>query len=212
MKMRKVASVLMMAGNIQGAAGSIFGRCVVPRKLVRSTPACGFRISEKLSAIPLLRSSLLPQRTLSPKLFHTASLSYLSASDDLAVGEPDKLYSLVEVECRGHDTAVLRSYLTFVSSAASHLNVSLEEILWPKKHIHRWTLLKSVHIHKHHRVQYEVRTHFLIMKFARLTGSTTDTFLEYIQRNLPEGVAMKVTKHELHRLPEHVKPSSEVIV
>jgi len=28
----------------------------------------------------------------------------------------------------------------------------------------------------------------------RLTGSTADTFLEYIQRNLPEGVAMKVTK------------------
>lgn len=28
----------------------------------------------------------------------------------------------------------------------------------------------------------------------KLTGSTADTFLEYIQRNLPEGVAMKVTK------------------
>lgn len=66
--------------------------------------------------------------------------------------------------------------------------------LWPDKHIKRWTLLKSVHIYKKHRVQYEVRTHFLIMKFARLTGSTADTFLEYVQRNLPEGVAMKVTK------------------
>ena len=32
------------------------------------------------------------------------------------------------------------------------------------------------------------------MTFERLTGSTADTFLEYIQRNLPEGVAMKVTK------------------
>lgn len=32
------------------------------------------------------------------------------------------------------------------------------------------------------------------MNFHKLTGSTADTFLEYIQRNLPEGVAMKVTK------------------
>jgi hypothetical protein len=32
------------------------------------------------------------------------------------------------------------------------------------------------------------------MTFEKLTGSTADTFLEYIQRNLPEGVAMKVTK------------------
>lgn len=35
------------------------------------------------------------------------------------------------------------------------------------------------------------------MKFAKLTGSTADTFLEYIQRNLPEGVSMKVTKVSL---------------
>lgn len=43
-------------------------------------------------------------------------------------------------------------------------------------------------------VQYEFRTYFRFMQFHRLTGSTADTFLEYIQRNLPEGVAMKVTK------------------
>jgi len=32
------------------------------------------------------------------------------------------------------------------------------------------------------------------MTFHNLTGSTADTFMEYVQRNLPEGVAMKVTK------------------
>lgn len=44
------------------------------------------------------------------------------------------------------------------------------------------------------RVQYEFRTYFHFVQFLRLTGSTADTFLEYLQRNLPEGVAMKVTK------------------
>ena len=31
-------------------------------------------------------------------------------------------------------------------------------------------------------------------QMKHITGSTADTFLEYIERNLPEGVAMKVTK------------------
>ena len=31
-------------------------------------------------------------------------------------------------------------------------------------------------------------------QLKRLTGSTASVFLEYLQRNLPEGVAMKVTK------------------
>ena len=35
---------------------------------------------------------------------------------------------------------------------------------------------------------------YLLLQFKHLTGSTADTFLEYIQRNLPEGMAMKVTR------------------
>ena len=64
----------------------------------------------------------------------------------------------------------------------------------PKAHHNRLTLLKSVHIYKKHRVQYEVRTYFRHMTYERLTESTLKTFLEYIQRNVPEGVALKITK------------------
>ncbi|KAG7159186.1 28S ribosomal protein S10, mitochondrial-like [Homarus americanus] len=203
---------LLNIGTKQGGIGSVFGQHVVPRGLSRTTPVCCARLAENTSASPSSGSSWLPQTGSSPRLFHTSNLSYSQPSSELTVGEPDRLYSQIEVECRGHEPAVLRSYNTFVSTAAGHLSIPVEDVLWPKKHIKRWTLLKSVHIYKHHRVQYEVRTHFLVMKFARLTGSTADTFLDYIQRNLPEGVAMKVTKHELHKLPEHVKPSSEVVV
>lgn len=69
----------------------------------------------------------------------------------------------------------------------------------------RLTLLKSVHIYKKHRVQYEVRTYFRFMHFHKLTGSTLDTFLEYIERNLPEGVALKATKIEIQALPDHLR-------
>lgn len=34
----------------------------------------------------------------------------------------------------------------------------------------------------------------LVLQLSHLTGCTAQVYLEYIQRNLPEGVAMEVTK------------------
>lgn len=69
-----------------------------------------------------------------------------------------------------------------------------------KKPIHeRYTVLKSVHIYKKHRVQYEKRTYFGFVQYSKLTGSTADTLLEYVERNLPEGVSLKATKVRLRR-------------
>lgn len=42
------------------------------------------------------------------------------------------------------------------------------------------------------------------MQYKYLTGSTADTFLEYIERNVPEGVAMRVSRHQIEPLPEHL--------
>jgi len=53
-------------------------------------------------------------------------------------------------------------------------------------------------------VQYETRTYYRLVRLEKLTGSTADTFLEYVQRNLPEGVAMKVTRRQVMELPEHL--------
>nr|CAG4652270.1 EOG090X0GP9 [Triops cancriformis] len=107
----------------------------------------------------------------------------------------DTLFKTIEVEVRSGDPAVLKSYEWFTTTAAKHLGITVGECFAPPRARHdRLTLLKSVHIYKKHRVQYEIRTYFRHMKFHKLTGSTADTFLEYIQRNLPEGVAMKVTK------------------
>ena len=55
-----------------------------------------------------------------------------------------------------------------------------------------------------------MRTHFRVFELKHLTGSTADTLLEYIQRNLPEGVAMKTTKTRLEKLPEHIKKPANV--
>ena len=56
------------------------------------------------------------------------------------------------------------------------------------------TVLRSAFVHKKHRVQYEVRTYNFLMSFLRVTESTANTLLAYIQINIPEGVSLRVTK------------------
>ncbi|XP_017733782.1 PREDICTED: 28S ribosomal protein S10, mitochondrial isoform X1 [Rhinopithecus bieti] len=119
-------------------------------------------------------------------------------------GEPDTLYKRLSVLVKGHDKAVLDSYEYFAVLAAKELGISIK-VHEPPRKIERFTLLKSVHIYKKHRVQYEMRTLYRCLELEHLTGSTADVYLEYIQRNLPEGVAMEVTKTQLEQLPEHIK-------
>ncbi|KAG2467601.1 DIEXF factor, partial [Polypterus senegalus] len=119
--------------------------------------------------------------------------------------EADALYKRISVLVKGHDRAVLDSYEYFATLAASELDINVEKVYEPPKKIERLTVLKSVHIFKKHRVQYEMRTYYRCIELKHLTGSTAQVYLEYIQRNLPEGVAMEVTKTAVEKLPEHIK-------
>ncbi|XP_071453955.1 small ribosomal subunit protein uS10m [Hetaerina americana] len=127
-------------------------------------------------------------------------------SPPAASEEFDKLYKTVELEMRAYEPSVLKSYSWFTTTAAKELGIKVGECWAVKKPDHdRFSLLKSIHIYKKHQVQYEVRTYFRFAKFHCLTSSTADTFLEYIERNLPEGVGLKVTKVAIERLPDHIK-------
>ncbi|OCT65085.1 28S ribosomal protein S10, mitochondrial [Xenopus laevis] len=119
--------------------------------------------------------------------------------------EPDTLYKKIEVLAKCHDKTVLDSYEYFAVLAAKELGINVEKVHEPKRKIERFTLLKSVHIFKKHRAQYEMRTHYRCFELKHLTGSTADVYLEYIQRNLPEGVALEITKTTLEKLPDHVR-------
>uniref|UniRef100_A0A7M4FDP2 Small ribosomal subunit protein uS10m n=1 Tax=Crocodylus porosus TaxID=8502 RepID=A0A7M4FDP2_CROPO len=130
------------------------------------------------------------------------NMSLVSISD-----EPDTLYRRLSVLVKGHDRAVLHSYEYFAVLAAEELGLSIEKVYEPPRKIERMTLLKSVHIYKKHRVQYEMRTHYRCIELKHLTGSTANVYLEYIQRNLPEGVAMEVKKTKIEKLPEHIQKS-----
>ena len=39
--------------------------------------------------------------------------------------EADKLYKRLELEIRGHDPMVMRSYVKFATTAAEHLNIEV---------------------------------------------------------------------------------------
>lgn len=49
--------------------------------------------------------------------------------------EPDKLYSRLEIECRGIDPAVLKSYNWFATTAAEHLGIEVGK--WSVLHTFR---------------------------------------------------------------------------
>ncbi|RUS81196.1 hypothetical protein EGW08_011061 [Elysia chlorotica] len=124
----------------------------------------------------------------------------------LSTGDKDELFRQITIEVKGHNPAVLNSYQKFTVMAADELGVNISKIYEPPRVMTRMSLMKSVFVHKKHFHQYEMRTLYRVFELKHLTGSTASTFLEYIQRNMPEGVAMKVTKHQIERLPEHLKP------
>ena len=49
---------------------------------------------------------------------------------------------------------------------------------------------------------------FSHIQLRQLTGDTADIFLEYVQRNLPEGVSMSVETTELEMIPEFLTQSN----
>lgn len=158
----------------------------------------------------LQRVTLLTTRQLGKFYVKTATgLSQRRTDEDSS--DLDRLYGRIDIEVKGHDPTVLNSYNKFLKMAADELDVSIVKVTTPPKVIERLTVLKSAHVHKKHRVQYETRTHYRNFELKHLTGSTADTFLEYLQRSLPEGVAMKVTRHAIEELPEHIRqPPAQV--
>ncbi|KAG6449055.1 28S ribosomal protein S10, mitochondrial [Manduca sexta] len=167
-------------------------------------------IKSIIRSAPLIRHAITPNYLIRP--LSTPVTPITKAIEDVTppAMELDKLYKRVELEMRGIDPAVLLSYSWFCVAAASHLGIEVTKS-WAQRKAdkERHTLLRCVHIYKKNKVQYEIRTYFRFIHLQRLTGSTCDTFLEYIERNLPEGCALKVTKVECLPLPEHLTPPKE---
>lgn len=157
----------------------------------------------------LIRHSILPicaSRLASP-VFSLLPVRYNSQdvakqteqnTDD---GQDDQLYKHIWIKCAGHEKQVLDSYEKFLQMAAKHLDVQYVKTEEPFRIIKRKTMLANRFVKKKYRVQYEARNYYRHLLFQNMTGSTADTFLEYIERNVPDGVLLIIEKHRLDALP-----------
>ncbi|VDD74537.1 unnamed protein product [Mesocestoides corti] len=118
------------------------------------------------------------------------------------INEPDTLIRKLELEVKGHEPAVLKSYESFVQKVCGHLDLHCNVETRHSPIFDRLSLNKSPFIHKKHQRQYEFRTYVKTFTIPHLTGCTASVFLEYIQRNLPAGVHMTVIQHRVEPLPE----------
>uniref|UniRef100_A0A915EH38 Gamma-glutamylcyclotransferase family protein n=1 Tax=Ditylenchus dipsaci TaxID=166011 RepID=A0A915EH38_9BILA len=139
---------------------------------------------------------LLPASNLLGKLLIRNSLALYSSTSSVATPvnkEPkqDKLFRSVEIEVRGHDKAVLKSYLEFLKNTIAHLELRRTEVrTLPYIRWIQWAL-RAKFAKKKYKLHYETRTHISQITVLDVTGSTASTFLEYIQRNIPEGPGIK---------------------
>lgn len=130
---------------------------------------------------------------------------------EMSLEESQRLLERLTVKVKSSDEAVLESYLQFMKRAGHVLNLDISGKIVLPMHKEKRTLLKSPHINKKHRVQFELRTHGRMIQVRHVTGDTADIYLEYIQRNIPEGVSMSVEATELETLPLFLQnPMSEI--
>lgn len=61
----------------------------------------------------------------STRFYSVQTSSELKAENTVTEGEDDKLYKRLEIELRGHDKMVLKSYVQFAVTAAEHLNIDI---------------------------------------------------------------------------------------
>ncbi|CAF0827566.1 unnamed protein product [Adineta ricciae] len=163
----------------------------------------------------LLKPSQIPLTILSHRSITTAARLKkqlnIAATPRPKIEQPagsDELYKRLYVEVRGHDPAVLDSYEKFVRLVSTELDIQLTNIENPPFFTERWTLLRSKFAKKKYWREYEIRTYYKKFHFKHLTGSTASTFLEYVQRNLPEGVMMIVERVRLESFSEKLVPPS----
>ncbi|XP_036433069.1 probable 28S ribosomal protein S10, mitochondrial [Colossoma macropomum] len=162
-------------------------------------------VQPRACTIHLQPASLCNVCVIPAAVLHKGRAYGTQSSSVTVTEEPDILFQKLAVLVKSHDKTVLDSYKFFATLAAKELGLTLSKVFEPPKNIERLTLLKSVHIFKKHRVQYEMRTHYRCIEISRITGSTSRVYLEYIQRNLPEGVAMEVTKTAIEKVPDHIQ-------
>jgi len=181
----------------------------------RSKYHAEYRNTTFVTTNPLLRS-VTPSITSTVQRFCTTIASEDSTTlqgtqehEDDEEGEGfDRLLSAVVLKVRSMDDAVLKSYIQFMESSAQQLGLNVAAVLRLPHHVEKRTLLASPHIYNKHRKQYETRTYARMLELKDVTGDAADIYLEYVQRNIPEGVSMSIETTELEPMPSYIEQAA----
>ena len=113
----------------------------------------------------------------------------------------ENFYRDIGLTVKAQSLMVLDSYSKFIKMAAKCLRIEIFQELFLNPEVREWVILKSPFKYKKHMVKYRLRTHGRLFTFQKITGTTADIYIEYIQRHIPPGVSLSVKKVEMDRLP-----------
>ena len=82
----------------------------------------------------------------------------------------ERFYDKINIKVKGYDSPALDSYVKFVARAAKNLDIEISGRVALPTRIQKYTVIKSPHVFKKHRAQFEMRTHARLLQVG---GPTT---------------------------------------
>lgn len=105
---------------------------------------------------------------------------------------------------KSFDDKILESYIRSLKKLAS--KVGIRNIIGPNRlpnNIKRWTVLKSPHIDKKSREQFEWIVHKRYFEISNTNASNQEIFLHYLQEQIPIGIGVEIKKYKYFNIPKN---------
>lgn len=82
----------------------------------------------------------------------------------------ERFFDKINIKVKGYDHPALDSYVKFVTRAAKNLDIDISGRVALPTRIQKYTVIKSPHIFKKHRAQFEMRTHARLLQVGQLSA------------------------------------------
>lgn len=122
-----------------------------------------------------------------------------------------KLHNLTcRIILRSFDDRTLEAYVVNLKKLASKIGIKhvIGPIRLPNK-IKRWTILRSPHIDKKSREQFEWITHKRYLEILNASPSIQKVFLHYIREQVPIGIGIEIKRYNYFSLQNQNEASNK---
>ena len=101
----------------------------------------------------------------------------------------------IRIRLKGYDHRLLDQSAIEIMDTAKRTGARVSGPIPLPTRINRWTVLRSPHVDKKSREQFEIRTHKRLIDIVQPTGKTIDALNRL---SLPAGVDIKIKASSLH--------------